>query len=310
MIYAAPSTLFEATVQGAGTGLVGTMGVRIKAVPSGTTVLARTTAGITEVNPGIYTKQLTAPATLGDYLVIWDDGTNYASEELKISYTLPDVSPSGGALLSLAEYQAATGNTDNPTAQQIALEDASAACLTYTDRDFVSTPVTETRDFTYRGNGFLEIDDATAVHSVSSDFPITSWFANSDGPAGFGVLSWLELPKYDSRALTSIGAMGFTSNLDVILARSGWTPRWTVSVNADWGIAPLPRDVRRGLIIQAQAYENASVDETSGPLTSETVAETSRSYAVFTQPQPVQEEDAGIEPAAQALWWPYKRHTL
>src|SRR5207342_1581255 len=58
MIYAAPSTLFEATVQGAGTGLVGTMGVRIKAVPSGTTVLARTTAGITEVNPGIYTKQL------------------------------------------------------------------------------------------------------------------------------------------------------------------------------------------------------------------------------------------------------------
>jgi hypothetical protein len=213
-------------------------------------------------------------------------------------------------LVTLADYQTATGSTANPGAQQIALDDAIAACLTYTDRDFASTPVTDSREYTYRGTGFLEIDDATKVNSVTSDFPLVWWAAHSDGPTGFAVLSWLELPKFDRQALASIGAMGFTSNLDVLLSRSGWVPEWTVTVNADWGIAPVPNDVRRGIIKQAQEYERTGLSNSSGEVSSETVAETSRSYVISAPAQPASTEDAGYSAAATALWWPYKRHTL
>jgi hypothetical protein len=214
------------------------------------------------------------------------------------------------SLLTLADYQAATGSTADPAAQQLAIDDAIAACLTYTDRDFATSTVTETRQYTYRGKGFLEIDDASAVHTVESNFPIPFWFAHGDGPAGFNALSWLELPKFDARSLTSIGAMGFTSNLDVILARSGWIPEWVVSVTADWGIAPVPNDVRRGIIKQALDYQRSGTSDASGPISSETVAETSRSYVISAPAQPSSSEDAGYLPAATALWWPYKRHTL
>lgn len=213
-------------------------------------------------------------------------------------------------LLTLSDYQAATGSTANPAAQQIAIDDAIAACLTYTDRDFATNTVTESRTYLYRGTGFLEIDDASVVHSVSSNFPIVWWAAHSDGPTAFNVLSWLELPKYDSRALKSVGAMGFTSNLDVILARSGWVPEWNVTVNAAYGIAPVPNDVRRGIIKQALEYERSGVSDASGPISSEQVAETSRSYVIMPPAQPTSTEDSGYLPAATALWWPYKRHTL
>ena len=55
-IYASPSATIEAALQGAATGLVGTLGVRIIDTPSGATFLARTTTGIVEnvAGSGIY----------------------------------------------------------------------------------------------------------------------------------------------------------------------------------------------------------------------------------------------------------------
>lgn len=111
MIYARPSQSFDSTTQNAPTGLVGTIGVRIIDQPAGTTVTARTTTGIAEqpAGSGIYSATLTAPATAGTYLVVWDTGggsPRFASEELVVTGVLPSdvVLPVAGSYVTVAEF--------------------------------------------------------------------------------------------------------------------------------------------------------------------------------------------------------------
>lgn len=103
MIYSRAGQTFEATTQGAPTGLEGTIGVRILDTPANTEVLARTTAGISEAvdGSGIYSVSLTTPDDVGAYSVIWDTGGGspaFASEELIVNTTgAPAVSGAGFA---------------------------------------------------------------------------------------------------------------------------------------------------------------------------------------------------------------------
>lgn len=88
-VVAEQNAVFEATtVPGVfDTGLVGTLGVRIDD-NQGNTVVGRTTAGIIEYPAGssIYAiASLTAPATVGQYTLTWDDGAgSWATEELVV----------------------------------------------------------------------------------------------------------------------------------------------------------------------------------------------------------------------------------
>lgn len=88
MIYSKPLVSFEAAASGFDTGLTGTLAVRVTDGQTGTTI-ARTTVGITEFpsGSGIYGVTLTAPSGTGQYQVVWDDGTNWASEELTVTFT-------------------------------------------------------------------------------------------------------------------------------------------------------------------------------------------------------------------------------
>lgn len=93
MPYSAPSTSVEVSAAGFPSGLAGTIGVRLLDGIGGTTI-ARTTAGITETpaSSGIYVKVLTAPASEGQYLIVWDTGgasPQYASDELVVTYDAP-----------------------------------------------------------------------------------------------------------------------------------------------------------------------------------------------------------------------------
>lgn len=86
MIEAVASQAFPAIVEEAPTGLVGTIGVTIRR-QDGTVETARSTAAITEFVSGSYVKTLTAPATPGNYIVVWDTGgatPTYASENLEV----------------------------------------------------------------------------------------------------------------------------------------------------------------------------------------------------------------------------------
>lgn len=136
MLYARPAQSFDITLSGAPTGLTGTLGVRVIDQPAGTTIVARTTAGISEqpAGSGIYSATLTAPSTAGTYLVVWDTGgvtPVYASEELQVTYTLPiagptDAMPSVDDVAALLQertwangVQQGTFNADTtPTADQ------------------------------------------------------------------------------------------------------------------------------------------------------------------------------------------------
>src|SRR5690349_18573194 len=84
-ITASAGATFEATVNNAPTGLVGTITVRIEDGQN-TIVTAATSSGIVESGTGIYTATLAAPDDAGQYLVIWNDGDVLeASEDLFVT---------------------------------------------------------------------------------------------------------------------------------------------------------------------------------------------------------------------------------
>ena len=101
MRYARPGESFEATLDNAPTGLVGTVGVQIIDTPGTTVITARTTAGIAEVpaGSGMYAATLIAPLAKGTYSVVWDTGggsPKYAREELRVVSNPPTIPAPGG----------------------------------------------------------------------------------------------------------------------------------------------------------------------------------------------------------------------
>jgi hypothetical protein len=84
LIYANPNASFEATSSWGVTGLVGTITVAVYDGVGGTTIAPQTT-GIVEVAAGTYTATMTAPATAGQYTIVWSDGVETASDELTVT---------------------------------------------------------------------------------------------------------------------------------------------------------------------------------------------------------------------------------
>lgn len=79
--------LADAHVDGLAPGLVGTLGVRIIEAASGATVVPRRTTGIVELGGGLYRADLDAPAVAGDYIIAWDSGGPWVTEDLVVGPT-------------------------------------------------------------------------------------------------------------------------------------------------------------------------------------------------------------------------------
>lgn len=209
-------------------------------------------------------------------------------------------------LVDLAKYKVAIGETSaaNDSLHTEAIEDASAAVINYTNRDFgIDDPASE-RTYRYDGSGFLEIDDAATVTQVKLEdtvIPAAQWEAKKEGPDNFNVYSYLELPPFDPSLFS--GEMGFTYNLDVYLQRAV-LQEIDVKVTADWGFTPVPDDVQRATIYIAVAMEQSS-RQGSGVLASESIAEVARAYlttdAIVAEPFPR---------AAALLLDSYRRHII
>lgn len=105
MITVQPSSSFEATAQ-FDTALAGTLGVRITD-NAGNTTTARVTAGIAEypAGSGIYAVTLTAPATAGQYTLVWDDGAggDWAIDDLLVTTVIAVSGISGDAYATVDE---------------------------------------------------------------------------------------------------------------------------------------------------------------------------------------------------------------
>jgi hypothetical protein len=85
MAYAQPGTTENAFLDGAPSGLVGTLTFKV-ITATGASSITETTSGITEIVPGVYRKQFTVPVS-GEYLIVWHDGTTAITEELVVTET-------------------------------------------------------------------------------------------------------------------------------------------------------------------------------------------------------------------------------
>jgi len=109
MIETAAGQPFEAVLEGAPTGLMGTVAVRVVSTPAGAVIVPRSTAGITEAAPGVYVVELEVPTNTADpsLLIVWDlgdpaDPAETFTEELRLTgiVAAPVVTgPDGGVVL-------------------------------------------------------------------------------------------------------------------------------------------------------------------------------------------------------------------
>lgn len=208
-------------------------------------------------------------------------------------------------LVTLQKYQEAVGSTENPHVQLAAIEDASAAVLNWTDRDFASEEVTEEREYRYDGSGILDIDDChtiTAVKYNGTTISENAWVARREGPTSVPVYSYLELVPF----VQETGQMGFTYNLDVFLDQYPRAYREiTVAVAATFGWPTVPDDVQRATIWTAANFEQ-DPSAASGAMTGKSVAEVSETWAAQAFSPQVPDEEP-IPSRARALLWPYRR---
>lgn len=186
-----------------------------------------------------------------------------------------------------------------------AIEDATAVVLNYTDRDFLSAQVVETRTFqTYNevtpdGRVIVDIDDCDEIYDVAT-LSSNQWRAGTDGPAGsFGIFTYVEVALFRQ----SSSLMGFTSNQDVFGAP--WWGELEISARWGWPSTVVPEDVQRATLIAAYELEGDS-QNLSGQLASKTVAEVTESY----RPSVFQPTPESLPTRVVVLLDPWRRRTL
>jgi hypothetical protein len=247
MITAAPSTTFEAVAQFA-TGLAGTLGVRITD-NAGATTVARVTAGIAEypAGSGIYAKTLTAPATAGQYTVLWDDGTNFAPDDLIVTANAA-AAVSTSNLYVTADELKTTLDLEGTYADDdidIACAAASRAIDGYTDSRFY--PTTETRYYTARCyDTHIVIDDAVSVTSVTVD---------TDGNGSYDE-TWVEGTDFYLDPPNAVLVGQPTRRLDLRSQAGRTFPTYAraIKVIGSFGWAETPAQVRQAARILAGRF--------------------------------------------------------
>lgn len=231
MIYSAPSTAFEAVADGYATGLAGTIGVRVRD-NAGADAVARTTAGIVEdiAGSGIYRASITAPASAGQFTVVWDDATGvpsgFATEDLVVTYTAPGPAIPAGPAPSLTYLQI----------QNMVLEDAFEEGKRADAKEWIRTAhrkIWDAGEWTFKDATATTVTIVAGVVTQPSDVADVYALYNSAGQA-------LE-PYYDVRGFydrynSLIGGVGIPeaycvvgSSLVVGPAASGTLTGWQLS---------------------------------------------------------------------------------
>lgn len=262
MIQAAPSTTVEATVSGAPTGLVGTIGVRIMDGQGGTSV-ARTTSGIVESpgGSGIYTATLTAPTQAGQYVVAWDTGggsPTWAAEDLLVAVgPTPGVPGTGWRpdytdLATMKGYLRVSGTADDAVLQA-AISAASRAIDQHTGRQFGKLAAPEARYYALRmdrrnGRVIVPIDDLmdTTGLAIAADNSGSGTFSQAL-TEGTDVRLWPYNAATQGLPYTRIVA-GVTT-----LVATGFQPfpDRVVQITASWGWSAVPPAISEACKIQA-----------------------------------------------------------
>lgn len=322
-IYSKANETFYSELTNAPSGLVGTVGVRIIRKSDGVVVLARTTAGITEVpaGAGTYRAALTAPPALDAYAVLWDTGSvspaTVAEDDLIVTTSVAEVvePPTTGKILTLAEYkkrrQLTEASMERDEATTAALEAAEDAVLQYTGRDFTTAEGVETRSFPWEIHTvILETDDFVGaptgieleVPGVGSGmtFPTNAfWLGPREGPTHY----YIDFTPARGLSSPSIGAMGFTRNLDTYFSRSSGGPdavNAKVTANFGWPGAA-PASVKQAVTWLVDEFRKS--DGTQGDVQAEAIANLSYVYQRIS-------EEKSLPARITALLDPFRRVAL
>jgi hypothetical protein len=218
------------------------------------------------------------------------------------------------AILELKEYKTrrelTEASTERDEAIEAALASAEDAVLKYTDRDFATTETTETREYPWEVHTtILETDDfvgnpdsITIEAPGGGGVPVPTgsyWVGPHEGPTNF----WIDFTP--SRGLTapSIGAMGFTRNLDRIFSDGGGNvDAVTAKVTAKFGWpGAAPASVKQAVTWLVDEFRKA--EGTQGDVQAEAIANLSYVY------QRISEEN-DLPPRVRTLLDPYRRSVL
>ena len=187
-------------------------------------------------------------------------------------------------IITVAEYKGlmgvGTGDTRDDVQLAALMPAASRAVRQYTGRQFeVNTGVATTRTFQHDGSEMLDIDDCTAITTISTDAGV---------PGNTHVLTgdqWIAMPQDDSDVFYYIllyggpymglsPEMGFTYNLD----RYEMNMRNPmISVTATWGWTTIPADVKLATALTVSELMASSSGQSDG-LSSEAIEGWSRAW--------------------------------
>jgi hypothetical protein len=205
-------------------------------------------------------------------------------------------------LVDLTTFKTAIGEsgTANDDRYQLALDAAIQAVLNFTDRDFDTAVVTETRDVEPPDLGnIIDIDDAVSVIDVDGLGGV-NWRAGSEGPAASaGVFTYIEIASF--RADSPL--MGFTRNEDVF----GFGFGNSIQVTADWGWPDVPADVVQAVIWATEDFAG-DLSNPSGALAAKSVAEVAENYMQQSQQRSPGDSEP-LSPRTLGLLLPYRRMT-
>lgn len=190
-------------------------------------------------------------------------------------------------LITLEEFRASTGRSVTDTRDDARFTQlapyVSAAIRSFTERDFGAPIVTEERIYEYDGSGYLDIDDASDVQSVSMTFPnagvadqvlpVTDWTPKPQRRDDAPVYHYIAMGRG-----WGVGSpeMGFERNLDVWVREHPQGPYSSlVKVTATFGWPVIPGDVKMAAVWTMQAW----LSRPSGQgLTSEAIEGWSRTW--------------------------------
>lgn len=177
----APGATYEAVVEWGTTGLVGTLGMEVLDNEGGTSV-ARLTTNVIEIATGVYSRTgNVAPSLVGQYTIVWDDGTDFVTDELNITGTPTAAigsSPSGRDLCTLGDVcmlipgYSAGDDSATDAILQVLITEQSRDAMERTGREITPIETTQpaTRLFDLNGSFFrrrkVKIGDAADIDTV------------------------------------------------------------------------------------------------------------------------------------------------
>jgi hypothetical protein len=253
---------------------------------------------------------------VGDWPYRWEGsgGVGVAEEDvLTVHRSAFELAASG--ILSLAEYklrrQLTEASPERDEAIEAALASAEDAILQYTGRDFTMAQIEEQREFPWEiHTTILETDDFVGKPSKISfevpgvggatTFPTSAYWL---GPREGQTYYYIDFTPAKNLPSTSIGAMGFTRNLDTYFSRGGGVDIVTAKVTAKFGWpGAAPPSIKQAVTWLVDEFYKK--EGTQGELQAEAIANLSYVY------QRAREEQHELPARVMALLDPYRRIAL